>query len=65
MGVHPRTAMQILRHSRIALTMEIYSDVPDQATRNALGKLGDWLDRADAADDQADTAEDGSEDAAG
>ena len=26
--VHPRVAMQILRHSKIALTMEIYTEVP-------------------------------------
>jgi integrase len=31
--VHPRVAMQILRHSRIALTMEIYTQVPDEVTR--------------------------------
>ena len=47
LGVHPRVAMQILRHSRISLTMEIYTDVPDPATREALGKLGNWLDQAD------------------
>lgn len=45
--VHPRTAMAILRHSRIAMTMEIYTDVPDPATREALGKLSAWLDQAD------------------
>jgi hypothetical protein len=45
--VHPRVAMQILRHSRISLTMEIYTDVPDPATREALGKLGNFLDQAD------------------
>jgi integrase len=38
--VHPRVAMQILRHSRIAVTMEIYTD----ATRDALRKLGDIRD---------------------
>jgi integrase len=47
LDVHPRLAMAILRHSRIALTMEIYTDVPDQATRDALGKLSGWLDQAD------------------
>ena len=31
--------MAILRHSRIALTMEIYAEVPDKAARDALGKL--------------------------
>jgi integrase len=43
--VHPRVAMQILRHSKIAVTMEIYTEVPTDATREALRKLGDWLDQ--------------------
>jgi integrase len=47
LDVHPRVAMQILRHSRISLTMDVYTDVPDPATREALGKLGNWLDQAD------------------
>jgi integrase len=42
--VHPRVAMQILRHSRIAVTMEIYTEIPSAATREALRKLGQWLD---------------------
>lgn len=42
--VHPRVAMQILRHSRIAVTMEIYTDATTEATRDALRKLGDTLD---------------------
>ena len=33
LDVHPRVAMAILRHSRIALTMEIYTQVPDEASR--------------------------------
>jgi integrase len=41
--VHPRVAMQILRHSKIALTMEIYTEVPSAATRAALKKLARWL----------------------
>jgi integrase len=43
LDVHPRVAMQILRHSKIALTMEIYTEVPSAATRDALKKLGSWL----------------------
>ena len=38
--VHPRVAMRILRHSKIAVTMEIYTEVPDQAAREALRRLG-------------------------
>ena len=41
--VHPRVAMQILRHSKIAVTMEIYTEVSSAATRGALRKLGQWL----------------------
>ena len=33
--------MQILRHSKIAITMEIYTEVVSSATRDALGRLGD------------------------
>jgi integrase len=44
LDVHPRFAMQILRHSKIAVTMEIYTEVPSAATRDALGKLAQWLD---------------------
>ena len=42
--VHQRVATQILRHSKIAVTMEIYTEVPSAATRDALGKLAQWLD---------------------
>jgi hypothetical protein len=35
--------MAIHRHSRIALTMEIYTQVPDTVTRDALRRLSDWL----------------------
>ena len=47
LDIHPRVAMAILRHSRIALTMEIYTQVPDEATRAALKRLSDQLDAAD------------------
>jgi integrase len=41
--VHPRVAMAILRHTKIAMTMEIYTQVPDKNTRDALKKLSDFL----------------------
>ncbi|RIQ18262.1 tyrosine-type recombinase/integrase [Jiangella rhizosphaerae] len=50
LGVHPRVVMQILRHSKIAMTMEIYSKVTSDQTRDALRQLGDALGWAD--DDQ-------------
>jgi integrase len=43
LDVHPRVAMQILRHSKIGLTMEIYTEIPSAATRDALKRLGRWL----------------------
>ena len=51
LDVHPRVAMQILRHSRIAVTMEIYTEATSEGTRAALRKLGDILGtNRDAAD---------------
>ena len=44
LDVHPRVAMRILRHSKIAVTMEIYTEVPDDITRDALRRLGEQLD---------------------
>ncbi|MGO9144596.1 MAG: tyrosine recombinase XerC [Streptosporangiaceae bacterium] len=44
LDVHPRVAMQILRHSQIAMTMEVYSEVPTDKTRSALKRLGRQLD---------------------
>ena len=44
LDVHPRVAMQILRHSQIAMTMDVYSEVPSEATKEALRRLGQSLD---------------------
>jgi hypothetical protein len=44
LDVHPRVAMRILRYSKIAVTMEIYTEVPDQAARNVLRRLGEQFD---------------------
>ena len=43
LDVHPRVAMRILRHAQIAMTMEVYTEVPDEITRAALKQLGDSL----------------------
>jgi integrase len=44
LDVHPRVAMQILRHSQISVTMNVYSEVSSTATRKALKRLGKRLD---------------------
>lgn len=44
LDVHPRVAMAILRHAQFAITMEIYTEVSDEATREGLKKLGDSLE---------------------
>lgn len=36
LDVHPRVAMQILRHSKIAVTMEVYAEVVSSSTKEAL-----------------------------
>jgi len=55
LDVHPRVAMRILRHTKIAITMEIYTEVPDPATQDALRRLGDAL--GDVAADLSDDGE--------
>ncbi|MGW1883352.1 hypothetical protein [Streptomyces sp. NPDC001970] len=47
LDVHPRIAMQILRHSKTAVTMEVYTHIPSEATRKALRKFGKHLDGRD------------------
>ena len=45
LDVHPRVAMQILRHSQIAVTMDVYSQVTSDSTLRALKALGERLER--------------------
>jgi integrase len=52
LDVHPRIATQILRHSKIAVTMEIYTHVPSEATRKALHRLGKHLGQQGPQQDQ-------------
>jgi hypothetical protein len=47
LDVHPRVAMQILPHGKIAVPMEVYTHVPSESTRRALRKLGKQLGRQD------------------
>jgi integrase len=35
--------MRIMRHSQIAITMDVYTHVPSEETRDALKRLGDSL----------------------
>jgi integrase len=53
LDVHPRVAMRILRHAKIAMTMEVYTKVSDDITRAALKKLGDSLGGPPLADPPA------------
>ena len=43
LDVHPRVAIQILRHGKISAVMEIYTMVPDKATPAALKQLSGAL----------------------
>ena len=44
LDVHPRGAMQILRHSQIGVTMDVYSQVTSESTLRALKALGERLE---------------------
>jgi hypothetical protein len=39
----PPRGKPLARHSKIAVTMEICTEAPSEATRDALRKLSDWL----------------------
>lgn len=43
LDVHPRVAMQVLRHRQIAITMNVYLEVSSAETRTALRRLGEQL----------------------
>jgi integrase len=43
LDVHPRVAMRILRHAQIDVTMNVYTDVSDAKTLQALKRLGKQL----------------------
>jgi hypothetical protein len=43
LDVHPRIAMRIMRHSQIAITMDLYTHGSSEETGGALKRLGDSL----------------------
>jgi integrase len=43
LDVHPRVAMRILRHAQIDVTMNVYTEVSDAKTLQALKRLGRQL----------------------
>ncbi len=44
LDVHPRVAMRILRHAQIDVTMNVYTEVSDARTPQALKRLGEQLE---------------------
>ncbi|MBD0738962.1 tyrosine-type recombinase/integrase [Streptomyces sp. CBMA29] len=43
LGVHPKVAMRILRHSQIAMTMEVYAEASEEEVRDALRQLSEAM----------------------
>ncbi|GLW17130.1 hypothetical protein Stsp01_38730 [Streptomyces sp. NBRC 13847] len=43
LGVHPKVAQRILRHSQIAMTMEVYAEASEEEVRAALSKLSEAM----------------------
>ncbi|WP_267895753.1 MULTISPECIES: hypothetical protein [unclassified Streptomyces] len=46
LNIHPKIAQRILRHSQIAMTMEVYAEASEEEVRAALGKLSEAMGRA-------------------
>jgi integrase len=40
---HPKIAQRILRHSQIAMTMDVYAEAADEEARETIGKLSDAM----------------------
>jgi hypothetical protein len=47
--MHPRVAMQVLRHADFKVTMEIYTKVSSKQTREALKRLGERMSGTESA----------------
>ncbi|CAG7650878.1 hypothetical protein SBRY_50468 [Actinacidiphila bryophytorum] len=41
--VHPKVAQRILRHSQIAMTMEVYAEASEEEVRTALRQLSEAM----------------------
>jgi integrase len=41
--VHPKVAQRILRHSQIAMTMEVYAEASEDEVRAAIGQLSNAM----------------------
>lgn len=41
--VHPKVAQRILRHSQIAMTMEVYAEASEDEVRDAISKLSEAM----------------------
>jgi integrase len=63
MGVHPKVVQELLGHSNIAMTLNIYSHVLPSLQQEAMERLSDLLSRQDDQGDGRRDREGGSEDA--
>jgi len=65
MGVHPKVVQELLGHSNIAMTLNIYSHVLPSLQQEAMERLSDLLSRQDDQEDGRRDSEGGSEDGEG
>ena len=52
MGVHPKVVQELLGHSQISMTMDIYSHVLPSMQREAMNKLNDLFRNDEQEDDK-------------
>lgn len=45
LAIGPREVMQVLGHSTIAITMDVYSHVADDALRDKMERVDEWRSR--------------------
>jgi integrase len=50
-GVHPKVVQELLGHSNIAMTMDVYSHVLPSMQQEAISRLNNTLSRREKRDD--------------
>jgi integrase len=60
LGVHPKVVQEVLGHSQISMTMDIYSHVMPSMHQNAMDKLNEAIEENESEEDKLEN--DGSDD---
>ncbi len=52
LGVHPKVVQELLGHSQISMTLDVYSHAMPNLQQDAISKLNDFLESGEEAADE-------------